>query len=81
MVVSASAELQRARVLGRAGMTAERYEALIAKQMPDAEKRARAHFIVDSSRSHDSARRQIRGILRAVVAIPGRRRPSTAREA
>lgn len=73
VVVSAPAEVQRARVLSRPGMTAERFDALLARQMPDKEKRARAHFIVDSSRSFDSARAQIHGILRAVAALPGRR--------
>ena len=73
VVVSAPAEVQRARVLSRAGMTAERLDALLARQMSDAEKRARAHFVVDSSRSFDSARAQVHGILRAVAALPGRR--------
>jgi dephospho-CoA kinase len=73
VVVSAPAEVQRARVLGRAGMSAEKLDALLARQMSDADKRARAHFIVDSSRSFDSARAQVHGILRAVSALPGRR--------
>lgn len=73
VVVSAPPDVQRARVLGRGGMTAERLDALLARQMPDAEKRARAHFVVDSSRSFDSARAQIHGILRAVSGLPGRR--------
>ena len=74
VVVSAPADVQRARVLSRPGMTAERLDALLARQMPDAEKRARAHFVVDSSRSFDSARAQVHGILRAVAAaLPGRR--------
>jgi dephospho-CoA kinase len=73
VVVSAPAEVQRARVLGRAGMTAERLDTLLARQMSDAEKRARAHFVVDSSRSFDSARAQVHGILRAVAALPGGR--------
>ena len=73
VVVSAPAEVQRARVLSRPGMTAEKLDALLKRQMSDAEKRARAHFIVDSSRSFDSARAQILGILRAVAALPGRR--------
>jgi dephospho-CoA kinase len=73
VVVSAPAEFQRQRALGRSGMTAEKFDALIARQMPDAEKRARAHFVVDSSRSFDSARAQVRGILRAVAGLPGRR--------
>jgi len=73
VVVSAPADVQRGRVLARPGMTAERLDALLARQMPDADKRARAHFIVDSSRSYDSARAQVHGILRAVAAMPGRR--------
>jgi len=73
VVVSAPADVQRGRVLSRAGMTAERLDALLARQMSDAEKRARAHFVVDSSRSFDSARAQVHGILRAVSALPGRR--------
>jgi dephospho-CoA kinase len=73
VVVSAPAEVQRARVLGRSGMTAERLDTLLARQMSDADKRARAHFVVDSSRSFDSARAQVHGILRAVAALPGGR--------
>jgi dephospho-CoA kinase len=73
VVVSAPADVQRARVLSRAGMTAEIFDALLARQMSDAEKRARAHFVVDSSRSFDSARAQVHGILRAVASLPGRR--------
>ena len=73
VVVSAPTEVQRERVLKRAGMTAERLDALLARQMSDAEKRARAHFVVDSSRSFDSARAQVHGILRAVASLPGRR--------
>jgi dephospho-CoA kinase len=73
VVVSAPADVQRQRVLSRAGMSAEKLDALLARQMSDAEKRARAHFVVDSSRSFDSARAQVHGILRAVAALPGRR--------
>jgi dephospho-CoA kinase len=73
VVVSAPAAVQRARVLSRSGMTAERLDALLARQMSDAEKRARAHFVVDSSRSFDSARAQVHGILRAIAPLPGRR--------
>lgn len=73
VLVSAPAEVQRARVLKRPGMTEEKFAALVAKQMPDAEKRRRAHFLVDTSRDFDSARAQVRGILRAVAAMPGRR--------
>jgi dephospho-CoA kinase len=73
VVVSAPPEVQRARVLSRAGMSAEKFDALLARQMSDAGKRARAHFVVDSSRSFDSARAQVHAILRAVAALPGRR--------
>jgi len=73
VVVSAPADVQRARVLSRTGMSAEKLDALLARQMSDADKRARAHFVVDSSRSFDSARAQVHGILRAVAALPGRR--------
>ena len=66
-------KLQRARVLARPGMTAEKLDALLTRQMPDAEKRARAHFVVDTSRSFDSARAQVHGILRAIASSPGRR--------
>ena len=73
VVVSAPADVQRARVLSRPGMAAEKFDALLARQMSDAEKRARAHFVVDSSRSFDAARAQVHGILRAIASLPGRR--------
>ena len=73
VVVSSPPEVQRARVLGRPGMTVAKLDALLKRQMPDAEKRARAHFVVDTSRSFDSARAQVRGILRAISSSPGRR--------
>ncbi|MGU3495171.1 dephospho-CoA kinase [Xanthobacteraceae bacterium A53D] len=70
-VVSAPESVQRERVLARPGMTAERFEAILRKQMPDAEKRRRAHFIIDTGRGFASARHQVNGLLRA-VAGPGR---------
>jgi len=73
VVVSAPADLQRARTLDRAGMTAEKFEALLQKQMPDDEKRRRADFVVDTSQSFDSARAQVRAILASVRAIRTRR--------
>ena len=72
VVVTAPAQIQRARALERPGMTPAKLEAILQKQMPDSEKRARAHFLVDSSRGLNSARAQVCGILRAVAAIPGR---------
>lgn len=71
VVVSAPPEVQRARALARPGMTPDKLDAILAKQMPDAEKRARAQFLVDSSGGIDSARDQVRAILRAIPAIRG----------
>jgi dephospho-CoA kinase len=74
VVVSTSAEQQRRRVLERPGMSEEKFAAILKKQMPDAEKRRRADFIVDSSGDFDHARAQVRDILRAVANIQPRRR-------
>jgi dephospho-CoA kinase len=71
VVVSASPEIQRQRAFDRPGMTEEKFAGLLAKQMPDAEKRKRADFIVDSSQSFDHARAQVRDILRAVAKMRG----------
>jgi dephospho-CoA kinase len=51
-------------------MTEEKFASLLAKQMPDAQKRARADFIVDSSQSYDHARAQVRDILKAIAKMP-----------
>jgi dephospho-CoA kinase len=67
VVVSAPPEIQRERALKRSGMTEEKFAAILAKQMPDAEKRRRADFVVDSSQDFDHARAQVRDILRAVA--------------
>jgi dephospho-CoA kinase len=74
VVVTAPPELQRQRAFERAGMTDEKFLALLAKQMPDAEKRRRADFIVDSSQSFDHTRAQIRDILERVANMPRRQR-------
>jgi len=72
LVVSAPADVQRARVLARPGMTPERLDAILARQMADAAKRARAHFIVDTSRGLVAAGRQVGFILAALAGRPGR---------
>jgi dephospho-CoA kinase len=73
VVVSTPPEVQAARVLERPGMTIEKLEAILAKQMPDAEKRRRADFIVDTSQGFEAARAQVRAILDAVATMPKRR--------
>ena len=73
VVVSAPAEMQRARVLER-GVSLEQLEALLTRQMPDAEKRRRADFVVDSAQGVEHARAQVRQILAAVAKMPSRRK-------
>jgi len=74
VVVSAPAEIQRKRAFERPGMTDDKLSAILAKQMPDAEKRLRADFVVDSSQSFDHARAQVREILRKVATLSPRRK-------
>ena len=71
VVVSAPPEVQRRRAMERPGMTEEKFAALTARQMPDAEKRAHADFIVDTSQSFEHARAQVRDILRLVARMRG----------
>lgn len=68
-VVTAPADVQEQRVLARPGMTPARFEAILARQTPDAQKRARAHFLIDSSRGVEAARAQVEGVLRACAAM------------
>jgi dephospho-CoA kinase len=74
VVASAPPELQQSRVLARPGMTREKLEAVLGQQMPDAEKRRRADFVVDTSRGFDVTRAQVRAILDAVATMPTRRK-------
>lgn len=69
-VVSADPEVQRLRTLARPGMTAEKYLRILAHQLPDAEKRARADFVIPTDCSLDETRASVRRIL-ACLAAPG----------
>jgi len=74
VVVSAPGDVQRQRVLARPDMTADKLDALLARQVADSEKRQRADFVVDTSQGFDAARAQVQAILRAVATMPKRRR-------
>jgi dephospho-CoA kinase len=74
IVVSAPSDVQHARVFERSGMTEQKFAAILAKQMSDAEKRKRADFVVDTSKGFDAARAQVRDILARVAIMPKRRR-------
>jgi dephospho-CoA kinase len=70
VVVTAPPEVQRERVLARPGITAERFAGLLAAQVPDAEKRRRADFIVDTSGGFEAARAQVKDILARIAKMP-----------
>src|ERR1700747_1294719 len=74
VVVTTSPEVQRERILARGTMSSEALDSILARQMPDAEKRKRADFIVDTSHGLDPVRERIRDILAEAVKMP-RRRP------
>lgn len=74
VVVTADPEVQAARVLARPGMTRDRFEAILARQTPDAEKRRRADFLVDTGRGLGAAREQVAQVVRTVMS-PGWTRP------
>ncbi|TAJ71283.1 MAG: dephospho-CoA kinase [Phenylobacterium sp.] len=71
VVVSAPPEMQRERVLARPGMTPERLDAILAQQMADAEKRARAHYVVDTGKGLEPARAQVKAIIANLRASAG----------
>ena len=68
VVVSAPEAVQRERVLARPGMTPEKLDAILARQTPDAEKRARADFVIDTGEGLEAARRQVATVLSTVRA-------------
>lgn len=74
IVVSAPADVQRARVLARENMTPEKLDAILARQMPDAEKRKRADFVVDTSSGLEPVRAHIRDILEQIDKMPAKER-------
>ncbi|KAA2237862.1 dephospho-CoA kinase [Salinarimonas soli] len=76
VVVTADAAIQRARVLARPGMSEEAFAAILGRQMPDAEKRKKAHFLVDTGRGLPAALVQVRDILRALAGRSGRTAPN-----
>lgn len=67
VVVSCAPEIQRTRVMARPGMTAEKFEAILARQTPDAEKRARADYVIDTGRGLEAARSQVAEIVAALT--------------
>jgi dephospho-CoA kinase len=73
VVVTTSPEIQRARILARDNMTPEKLDAILARQLPDAEKRARADFVVDTSDGLEPVRVRIRDILQQAAKMPQRR--------
>jgi dephospho-CoA kinase len=73
VVVTTSPEIQRQRILARDNMTGEKLDAILARQLPDAEKRKRADFVVDTSHGLDPVRARIRDILAQAAKLPQRR--------
>jgi dephospho-CoA kinase len=73
VVVTTAPDVQRERILARDGMTPEKLDAILARQLPDAEKRKRADFVVDTSNGLDPVRAQIREILDQARKMPQRR--------
>ena len=73
VVVTTTPEIQRERILARDNMTGEKLDAILARQLPDAEKRKRADFVVDTSHGLDPVRLRIRDILEQAAKMPRRR--------
>jgi dephospho-CoA kinase len=70
-LVTAPEAVQRARVLGRPDMTEEKFQAILAKQMPDSEKRRRAHFLIETGFGFAHAERRVLAVLRAIAGRSG----------
>lgn len=67
LVVSADPSVQRARVLARPGMTDEKFQAIVSRQIPDSDKRRRAHFVIDTGRGFEAAERAVRDVVRTLA--------------
>ena len=67
VVVSAPPEMQRQRVLARPGMTEEKFEQILALQVPDADKRARADYVIDTGVSLAETRRAVQQLIHAII--------------
>jgi dephospho-CoA kinase len=76
VVVTTTPEIQRQRILSRDNMTPDKLDAILARQLPDAEKRKRADFVVDTSHGLDPVRARIRDILEQAAKMPRRRSDS-----
>ena len=72
IVVSAPPEIQRARVLARPGMTPEKFDAILARQLPDAEKRARADHVIDTGVPLDETRARVAEVVACILGNEGR---------
>jgi dephospho-CoA kinase len=67
VVVTAPGEVQRERVLARPGMTVEKFEAILARQVPDAQKRAMADYVIDTGRGMEAARHQVAAVIADIL--------------
>jgi dephospho-CoA kinase len=72
LVVTADPAVQKARVLARPGMTEERFAAILARQIPDSEKRRRAHVVIDTGRGFEAAERGVEALIRSFAGRSGR---------
>ncbi|HEY1781284.1 MAG TPA: dephospho-CoA kinase [Roseiarcus sp.] len=73
IVVSAPESIQRKRALGRAGMTEAKLDAILSRQMPDADKRRRAHFVIDTRGKLELTRAVVAQFMRSIAAMAGGR--------
>jgi dephospho-CoA kinase len=70
LCISAAKELQQQRVLARPGMTLEKFNRIVAGQMPDEEKRKRAHYVIETDKGIEDMRRQLRQIINGILSPP-----------